>query len=227
QLAVHEQLQAVKARVPVGELQLGAGEGRHVAGVEGANRVDVDVVGHVGGVGAQGELPGARAGPLPGQAGAEGVGHLGLQVDVPQVGIAVAEPAHHGHRHGAPAPGIALVEVRGAGLAGETEFVAAVGVRLEAGQQGQVEVVVDLFPVSGVEGPGGLGVGIVLRYARVHSCVHAHGGGAADVVRHVPGVAVDPLLAQARQGGPAAAGAVLRLAVEGEAVPLAVVDVDV
>src|SRR5690606_37540407 len=105
QLAVHEQLQAVKARVPVGELQFRAGEGRHVAGVEGANRVDVDVVGHVGGVGAQGELPGARAGPLPGQAGAEGVGHLGLQVDVPQVGIAVAEPAHHGHRHGAPAPG--------------------------------------------------------------------------------------------------------------------------
>src|SRR5690606_32483947 len=70
QLAVHEQLQAVKARVPVGELQLGAGEGRHVAGVEGANRVDVDVVGHVGGVGAQGELPGARAGSFPGQAGA-------------------------------------------------------------------------------------------------------------------------------------------------------------
>ena len=92
---------------------------------------------------------------VPACRGTQGVGHLGPQVQVTHIRIAIAEPPVHTGRHGtALDPHIALIDAGRAGLPGVTEFESVSGIRFVAGHRSQVEVVVQAIAVAPVEGRG-------------------------------------------------------------------------
>ena len=138
---------------------------------------------------------------------AEGVGDFGFQVEVADVAVGVAIPADHVGRHVAGAPGIALIEIRRARLAGVAEFVGFHRRRLVTRKRGHVEIRVRLLVITGIEGG---------RIGGVHHAV------ACDIA----GIHPHHVVTNAEQRAPRAVPAMLPLDERSEALARAVIDVD-
>ncbi len=166
----------------------------------------IDVVVDVGVVGRHFQAPLLLRGIVPVERCAECVGNFGLQVEVAHIAVAITGPVDHAHRHAAGRPGVALVEVGGAGLPRITEFEGPCFGWHKAGQRGQVDVVVGFLAVGIIEG------GCVGRVRGV-------------IPLHLAGIHVDFFVAQAELRQPPRVPLRFPFAECRQTVALAVVDV--
>ena len=182
QIGEARQVHAVQPRVLVGEAQVhkalrgravGCRAGRH--GARAAAAFGVDVVVHIAEVGGELDAPALTAGVVPVGGGAQRVGHLGLQVGVADVAVAIARHVDHAHGHPARGPGVALVQIGRARLVRKAEFIAGVGAGGVACQRGEVDVVVTALAVTRVEGLGLHGIAAVVALHRPTVGAHAAG----------------------------------------------------